>query len=509
MQDVELVEDDGSTFRPPGNPHELAAGDAAPDGTGSVDLLRTGPATRRRARRWRPVAVTVAVLLGLAVVVTDRREAHRLAALRDVPGMLAPLDRPVAELWRFEGQLSEMRGIGGLVVGPTSEDDGGSEIVALDPLTGRAVWRVEALPPGEQGRQIFCPDSSYPGVPDGRRDDPVLACLVAHTTLTQKLPDGSLIQGPGDVRLLALDTATGDVLQDRAVGPGATVTAIGHDLLITDVVLGADGVDHVQVVRIDARDGAQRWSFTTPGGVEAADEGWGRVGWTSASADRLVVQVASGTTWILSADGELLGSWAGDSPAAEREPVYPFPGRDLLIGSTPDGERTVLLDPETGRSVAVKGYPATPTPDDGSLADLVLTQVWSDGTDASGPTLTAFDLATGDELWSGSIVDFGGLAVLDGRVLVRGEDAVSSLDGRTGGTQWSTPIERPGWSQLVTDGRLVLLALPDAVGGPVVAAYAVVDGRKLWEVDVGRVDTLWVIDGHLYAQSDGDLVALG
>src|SRR3954468_15873576 len=97
MQEVQLVEE-----------HLDADGDAPSSADLWADRFRdgVGRAGRRALRNW-PVGLAVAVVaVGAGVglhVVDARREAARLAAIADVPGVLAPLYRPPVELWRSEG----------------------------------------------------------------------------------------------------------------------------------------------------------------------------------------------------------------------------------------------------------------------------------------------------------------------------------------------------------------------------------------------------------------------
>src|SRR5688572_8015224 len=87
----------------PGRPG--GGGPGTPGGR-SARPPRPGPASASR-RRSRVVAlVVVAVVAVLALggsVLADRREDARLRGIAGRPGVVAPLDGPVEELWRGRG----------------------------------------------------------------------------------------------------------------------------------------------------------------------------------------------------------------------------------------------------------------------------------------------------------------------------------------------------------------------------------------------------------------------
>jgi outer membrane protein assembly factor BamB len=88
-------------------------------------------------------------------------------------------------------------------------------------------------------------------------------------------------------------------------------------------------------------------------------------------------------------------------------------------------------------------------------------------------------------------------------------DELTVVDLTTGEQLWHrwTSASREG---TVTDGRRLLVAESVEGTGPVVAAYDVRDGRRLWEVPVPvALQFLAVVDHRLFGFSDGTLIALG
>jgi outer membrane protein assembly factor BamB len=165
-----------------------------------------------------------------------------------------------------------------------------------------------------------------------------------------------------------------------------------------------------------------------------------------------------------------------------------------------------IADRATGRSFAVDGFPAIVSPDDGSLADLTFTR------SPTSNKLAAYDIASGNRKWTvGGTVSgsYWEALLIDGRIIQAGTGALTSIDGRTGKTVWTTPTKGTGSGSLVTDGHLVLLANPTGSGGASLTAYGVDDGQQRWQTHVAEDLRLFVSDKRLYGMSDRGLVALG
>lgn len=497
MRDVVLVEiDAGETAGVDG---EIAPPASGPHRGGS-------PGDRLgRARRWWPVAAGLALAVATGTVAAGRRETARLAALAEVPGILAPLDGPVTELWR-RADTSLWVGptkVTGRLIGVEHGPDGGVDVVALEPATGEAVWRTAARPPGATDGWASCAVPGVPSPPTGAGAVPVVACVVADDVVITAESTAGYVYYPTRARLLVLDATTGAVVSDAPTEPSTSVAALGADLVISRV--DADGRAHV--TRTDAHGTADRWTFISPDPVPV-DDSRQRV----ASVDVVggLVVVEAGSSWVLSADGDVLDVWA---PGPTTEPggrVEVLRGGRLLaepvaiddVGTS--GSK--VMDLTTGRPFEAAGSPVHPVFDDGSLGDLLLMESSEEG------DLVAYDIASGRPRWTIADTAGGGIMVVDGRVIRAEGDELQSIDGRTGKPVWANPVGEPAPSPQVTDGRLVLLTQQDPDRGTVLAAYGLDDGRLRWSAEVTdgvNLFYLFAIDGGLYGWSDLGLVALG
>ena len=424
-----------------------------PDDAALPAPARTGGGAPRlrRVRRWWPAGAALTLVVAAAAVVADRREDAHLAALAEVPGILAPLDGPITELWRSdEARYSDLTEVGGRLLGVRNRPDGSVDITALDPRTGTALWRAGARPPGALDTWARCasPDEPLPA------DEPlptdqvspraVVVCVVVDEVGTHENAAG-LWPYAIRSRLLVLDAATGAVLADEPAAPSTSVAAIGADLVVSHV----DSGGRAHVTRTDARATTDRWTFTSPGPVPEAASGRPEVRVTVVDG-RVVVDAGPG--WVLAGDGKVIDSWTTDPPR---------------------------------HWVAARGEPAGAMPDDGSLPSLTLTET------PGGESIA------------------GRLAVIDGRVIRAEADELRSIDGRTGALVWATPVGRLAGSQLFSDGRLVLRTQAAPGRGVVFAAYGLDDGRLRWELDIADDLRLFSINGRLYGRSGQGLVALG
>lgn len=432
MQDVVLLDADDAAHLVPAR-----AGGGAP-------MLR-------RVRRWWPVTVALTLIVAAAAVVADRREVAHLAALADVPGILAPLDGPVTELWRSDAaRYSDLAEVGGRLLGVRDRPDGSVDITALDPRTGTALWRAAARPPGALDTWARCasPDEVLPAdepLPTDRASTrAVVVCVVVDEVATHENAAGFWPYATS-ARLLVLAAATGAVLSDEPAAPSTTVAAIGTDLVVSHI----DPRGRAQVTRTDARGTTDRWTFTSPGPLPDAASGRPEARVTVAGG-RVVVDAGPG--WVLAGDGEVIDSWTTDPPT--------------------DG-------------IAARGDSAAAMPDDGSLPGLAPTE------------------PVGGETMADRV------AVIDGRVIRAETDELRSIDGRTGALVWATPVGRLAGSQLFSDGRLVLRTQSAPGRGVVLAAYGLDDGRLSWELDIADDLRLFSVGGRLYGRSGQGLVALG
>ncbi|WP_407345476.1 PQQ-binding-like beta-propeller repeat protein [Pengzhenrongella phosphoraccumulans] len=504
LQDVVLVDVDADEADPtlPG---------AAPDGHPPGNRPRSerpGPRTRGRsaARRWWPLAVGLVLLLFVAAnsAITARDERVRLAALAGVPGILAPLDGPVAEVWR--SSLTSGSGLaasGGRLVGVDRGHDGQVDVVGLDPRTGETAWRVTARPPGPVDGWADCavPEPAAPSAP-GAKDAasaPVIACVVADKVVITAEDTAGYVFYPTAARLVVIETTTGALVSDGPVEPSTTLTALGADLVTSRI--DDDGRAHL--ARTDARGTTERWTFVSPEPVPIDDT---RQRVASVTVRDGLIVVDAGPTWVLSADGEVLDTW---TPGASTElgGQVEVLRRGRLIAEPASGVNgrapgTRIIDLATGDSFTATGHPPFLMVDDGSLADLVLLR------SSASEVLTAYDVATGRARWTAPDSAGGGTAILDGRVLRTEAGELQAIDGGTGAVLWSTGIRQAAQSPLITDGRVVLLVDADAGRNPTLAAYGLDDGRLRWTTAASWDLYPFSLGRQLYGWTEQGLIRL-
>ena len=489
---------------------EAAPAAAAGAGTGAVGA-RPGsadapnpPRTPRRrlsvAHRRLVAGAGVLVLLAVAAVDAEgaRREAITDAQLATIPGILAPLDRPVAPRWTSDvSLLAGQTTASGRLVGVDSKMDGSADVVGLDPATGSQAWRAAVRTPGRVVDWVSC---TIPEAADAR----VVACVVADEVAITAETTNAYVYAPVRSRLIVLDAATGVERTNVSVSPSTTVAAWGEDLLLTTV----DQDGQAEVRRTDVFDSSRLWTFVVPGVVPMDDFRQRTV--TVSVTDGLIV-VDAGTSYILNGDGTVLTSWAPDPATTPNGTVAVLDAGRLIAeptASTASAETgaatamTRVTDRESGQTVTVHGATVRPTVDDGSLDHLVLAQ------DARNDLLIASDRTSGKVLWTARGTGAGQVMVLAGRVIRYGDLELESLDGRTGAVGWSTPVRASSRSSLLTDGRLVLVTERDAQGATMLGAYGVDDGLQRWRVAVAPDLMPRVIGAALYGAPTVGVVGL-
>ena len=486
VRDVELVEADAlggdATSRP---------------GTGG---LATGRTRSGRLRAGGVVAAAVAALVALGgSVLADRHEDARLLSIAGRPGIVAPLDAPVTELWRGRGWIgSDLRDVGGRLVGVVSTPYAQVDVVSLDPRTGTDVWRTPVGPAAVTRLWTRCvvPGAPYRRLPAAAR--PVAVCVAVDDTGSTRQSAVGRLSYPTRARVVAVDAVDGTVLRDAPAPPSSQVAAIGTDAVLAHVA--PDG--RVRVVRADPRTGAERWSFTTPDAASADAFGQRDVSVQTAGD---VIALDAGPTWVLSGDGGLLRSWGAPPPPGAGPPVDLLAAGGVLARTgvrTDQGWGTEVVDLDAGGSWTARGSPVRPRPDDGSLDDLVLLQA------GAAQTVLAHDRTTGDLRWTRDLPYSVPIAVLDGRVVAADGDVVRAVDGRTGAPLWTARLDRPAQGAVVSDGRVVLVSAATDDGG-VLTAVGLDDGRTRWTTDVRHALFLFAVDGRLYGWSARGLQALG
>lgn len=492
MQDVVLVDADApadapgrASWRGRADPDDPAGGaDAA--ALGSAE--RPASAWELRVRRWWPVAVGGMLVVVLATTVAaDRRDAARLAALRAVPGILAPVEGDLAEVWRAEDLLwLGPREVDGRLIGSAGYRDGSVDVVAVDPETGTTAWTALARGPGTVAGWIQC------ALPKGL----VVTCVVVDEVIITAESTAGYAYSPAKSRLFVVDAATGAVLADRPIEASSVVAALDDDLVISHV----DANGYLVVRRTDARGAVDRWKVTSPAPLPLDDTKQRRARLTVTDG---AVVLEAGSTWVLSGQGDLLASWTpgATTELGRRAEVLPGP----LLAEPVDGvrslARTRIRDLGSGRSFVAAGKPVDVELTDGTLPGLVLLRSMDRN------QLLAYDLTSGVPRW-----DLAGVAdeaIVVGGYVIRAENGqLQAIEGSTGSTLWSTPVDRVTRGPLVTDGRLVMLTRRSADGEVVLAAYGLDDGRLRWQTETGGNLDLTTISGRLYGWSGHALIAL-
>jgi outer membrane protein assembly factor BamB len=466
MQEVELVVLDATA------PGDLGPGTTA-DGAGPG-----GDADRRRRRRravlrWWPLGVVaVAAVVGTEVVL-DARERSRVAAAREVPGVVGYDVRPDLTAHPADPDLPTF---GGVAVGDLRVQ--GAEpvrgepraVVAVDVRSGDQVWRTEVE---DAARAAEFATIDPPWCSAGEPPVDRVVCVVQDRPSTD-LGDGSFrMDPPLRTRLLGFDPQTGAVTAERELAPLASAHVVDGDLLLVEVV-----GDDVRVAAEDPSTDAVRWEAVVRAAPRAYDDAPGM-----RATDAHVLVHLLGQSWAFDrADGRLQVSGDGQLGV----------GRDeRLISTAPDGVSARLHGADGTGDVATRGTPVVLDVDDGSVPGLDLLS------DSSGPDrgLRAVDPATGEQVWEYALAGTEGSAfLLLDDVLYGGDaEAVWALDARDGREIWRTPRDDgdpadvewvSGWLNLVTDGRQLLLA--ESLGDPaddapaVLHAWSLTSGAHRW-----------------------------
>jgi len=469
---------------------------------GSAELADRGPArdrvVRALRRRW-PVAAGLVVLLLVGAVAAGVRARDRVARLAAQPGVLAPLDPSLHEVWR-----EPMRGWGQLITvggdillfGP--DEHQAAAVVSFDGITGRQKWSAP-LPemPGRGDVRCVALGGARPA--DAAR----VACRV--------LPVSSVgaDEGPaGPATLVVLDASTGRrVAQHRLDSVNVSIVPFGSDLVLTEV--GADG--HATVQRADPITGQVRWTFRSAQPLRSPSGPF----WFDPSVQHGVIVANGPVTWAFAPDGKVLGEWhlqGGDWSVTG--------GWGLNVTVLPDGRFAVGESGGVGLTDADYGTVSTTAARDGfRIPGPVLSPSVDDGS-APGILFTvptghlgaiAFDFGTGKRMWESNWAHVGGALVLDGRLIAMTGGRLLAVDARSGRQLWSVEVPRGNYGeQLFTDGRVVVVPMYDPDRGAVLTAFAAADGREQWMASLPAGTNHFEVSNHrLVALTDQDLVALG
>ncbi|GAA2727575.1 outer membrane protein assembly factor BamB family protein [Cellulomonas aerilata] len=519
MRDVELVDAGPDHDHPPGP----RADGRAPRGTPPAWASDLPGGRRTRAgRRGAAVLAVVAAVALAGGVAADRRESRRESELAAVPGVVRSLERPVAELWgTADRPVDDLHLVGDRLVGAVAREGGGGvDVVALALATGEDVWRTAVGTGRADARWTSCvvPGRHRPGpgagtddATDDSTDDgggdggstpgtPVVVCVVVDETTTTEASALGTRTYPTRARLVVVDAVSGDIRRDEPTLPTGVLATVDDDVLLAEVA--PEGRPHV--VRLDPRSGHRRWSRTGPDALPA-DEFRQRTVRIEAAGD--LVAVDGGSVRVLRAsDGSLVDSWRRDASLDTGGQVQVLGGGTLLArpAATSDGGwGTRVVELASGREAGAPGYPLPVRPDDGSLAGSVVML------SVEGLDLLVLDVASGRVRWSVPAGSGGLPVVMDGRVVRAERRSLLARDGRTGEVLWSAALPARTGSPLMTDGRSVLVSLPDGRGGGELVAFGLSDGRRTWSVGLPQEVVLTSADGQLLGSSSGRLVALG
>lgn len=302
--------------------------------------------TDRARRRW-PAALPAVVVLALVVaqLAADARERVRLAALADVPGVLAPLPDPPAVAWRLSADATgDVLVHGDLLLEERVTSRGAMSLVARDLTSGDVRWAVPLA------------DEPDPPVP-GRYG---LRCVA----------------GPGtQVTCLVHDATDGDATggaraPGRAATEGTVVVVAVDDGSVPGLALTTGG----GLRAWDARTGEERWRVTAPtqgalvlGGLVHVHDGF------------RVATLAAGT-------GEV--RWEVTAPELFHDDVAQVTGlatdgRRLLVAGVQratGNARLVALDPADGVVVWRADLDGLGAPGDVAAVDGVLLGTGAQGT---------------------------------------------------------------------------------------------------------------------------------
>lgn len=501
MQDVELV-DTVAVGRTDGRADGGADGGASSGAGAAADA--PGRSFGRRHRWWiLGGALALALLLVVPRALEARSERARVDRLVGVPGVLGQVDGPLAELWSSDqhpgdyGSLSLNLDLVDDTLVTTSWSSDGNAARGLDPRTGASRWVVPISADADGGGQCVIPD------PADATAQAVVVCVVVDATETRTSDPNSgeaisTYTATTAAHLVVLDAATGEQLAERPAAPQTVLSTLGGDVVLSSVTDGA-----ARVSRVDPLSGDARWEYrrTVRESSEVAD---GLVVPTTCYAppgpgDTVLVTCGE-TSWELSADGTLVR----DLPTSRFGSVETTAsGRLLSFAYDPVGSTFEVTDLGSGATVAPGGSSSLMNGlDDGSVPNLLV---------STGGALDAWDLDTGDKLWSDESPATSAV-VVDGTIYTATSGVARARDARTGAGRWRAELPDTGSAWLATDGRvLVVAANHGSAEGGSLTAFDLDDGHQEWTTALDRgVGMLFVASGRLFAMgTDGVVVAFG
>lgn len=526
--------DDGAAG--PAGPLDASGGAPGDEPDGEVPDLPGPPSggPGRWLRGVAPVAAVLAVAFGTGLVLDGVRDGARMDRMRDVHGGVVDVSSPLAETWRWEGEVGSPRaleeGLGTevAVLGDVLVFESGGELVALDTATGTEAWVV---PLGAD------PDCGPTGSASwGEITTSVLVCLTGSGTdrvVTVVGPDGTVSEdralGESDTRRFgaARPGPDGTLLRAERTGrPPASglgdAECTGTGECTGTVVAGQDLALRAE----DAVTGEERWRVTIPFRPTQADQcaNWYGTSWDGSStavdlddmldpsafgarvAGGLVQVYGCGVEAAVTPDGVVLGT--------EIEPgtgtVESLRSGGYTGYTFGEEVRTVLYDAVGTPVGEIGGYADEPDAVDGSGPETLL------GVGQPGARVGAYapdgtlrwevGVSTDAQMFLAQAA--GTAVILTGAGTVRGLDLVSgeqrwAWDGSDLGEQFGDLYV----ARSFTDGQSVLLLIENGYGGTGLVSLDVVSGEVAWELhgddavidraDPGAGTALLAIDGNL------------
>ncbi len=425
--------------------------------------LRT-PAGRRVA------LVAAAGLVGL-LVADVAADQTRLAAIDAVPSAMRPFGSEPRPLWTLDEKGASILDlgfmIGGVLVGPVgspygwgADAEGVTGFVGLDPEDGTRLWEMPVAAPDaadEPASIGWCTPAGELALCTTQASDPTASTVATESWLLD--PDDGAVLRSWTEDAYRSSAPVGGVLVEQSTWDAAGRTETTPD-----------GADHVVVTATDPLTDETRWTWTSPSTTQVRGTWW--TGNPTSSGQWLVTRGEH--AWLFDEAGlvrhvdDLVDGAYSD--VARDGGLVEVVWRDGSMAG-PDEAWYVPVD---GKRVAIPGPPMWLQVDDGSAPGLLMLQGSRNGTGF----VAAVDAATGKVRWRVDVEATQAMLV-GGRLVLLRALGLTALDAQTGEQLWVAESEG-ALRELSTDGEVALAARGDAL----LEAFALDDGRRVWERDL-------------------------